>query len=166
MSLCDTRRSERIIRPSSLYAIVGLAVLLLATAGCNKGSQPTPASSSSTANPSNGQNGAASSTTTPSSANRQSATQAAPPQPVEKPKKPLSEMSAFEVAQNPAEYGFKKTATMDDGVMSGNDVYNGDLSMVIGRNEQWQLKKKDGTVLVLTVHMENGKPAKARWGGF
>jgi len=55
---------------------------------------------------------------------------------------------------------------MNDGNMSGSDVYNGDLSMVIGRNEQWQLAKKDGTVLVLTVHMENGKPARARWGGF
>jgi hypothetical protein len=166
MSLCDTRRVERISRPFSLYAIVSLAVLLLATAGCNKVSQPTPASASPTANPSNGQNTAAPSATIPQSANQQSATQAAPPQPVEKPKKPLSEMTAMEVAQNPAEYGFKKTATMNDGVMSGSDVYNGDLSMVIGRNEQWQLKKKDGTALVLTVHMENGKPARARWGGF
>ena len=97
---------------------------------------------------------------------KKSATQAAPPQSVEKSKNPLSEMSALEVAHNPAKYGFKKTATMNDGVMSGNDAYNGDLSMVIGRNEQWQLKKDDGTVLVLTVHWENGRPASARWGGF
>jgi hypothetical protein len=68
--------------------------------------------------------------------------------------------------KTPLNTWFKKTATMNDGNMSGSDVYNGDLSMVIGRNEQWQLAKKDGTVLVLTVHMENGKPARARWGGF
>lgn len=165
MILCDARRFGRISRLSTLRVMAGFCALSLAI-GCKNGSQPTPSTASPAASASNSQNAPAPTATTPQPAAQQSAPQAAPPKPVEKPKKPFSEMTAMEVAQNPAEYGFKKTATMNDGVMSGSDAYNDDLSMVIGRNEQWQLAKKDGKVLVLTVHVENGKPARARWAGF
>ena len=84
-----------------------------------------------------------------------------------KPKKPFSEMTAMEVAQDPAAYGFKKGGEIIDGVIRGNDVYNADLSMVYGINKQWVKQDLGGKVHLLTIHYDkSGKVLNARWGGF
>jgi hypothetical protein len=77
-------------------------------------------------------------------------------------------MTAMEVAQSgPASYGFKIGGEMNDGVMSGREAYNADLSMVYGINKQWLRTDPDGKVRVLTVHYDkSGKVLNARWGGF
>jgi len=166
MILCDARRLGRISRLSTLRVMAGFCALPLAI-GCHNGSQPTPSAASPAASASNSQNTPAPAATTPQQAAQQSAPQAAPPKPVEKPKKPFSEMTAMEVAQNPAAYGFKIGGEMNDGVMSGREAYNADLSMVIGINKQWLRTDPGGKVRVLTVHYDkSGKVLNARWGGF
>jgi hypothetical protein len=166
MILCVARRFGRISRLSTLRVIAGFCALSFAI-GCNNGSQSTPSPASAAASSSNSQNAPAPAATTPQPSAQQSATKVAPPKPVEKPKKPFSEMTAMEVAQDPAAYGFKIGGEMNDGVMSGREAYNADLSMVYGINKQWLRTDPDGKVHVLTVHYDkSGKVLNARWGGF
>jgi hypothetical protein len=81
-------------------------------------------------------------------------------------KKPFSEMTALEVALNPAAYGFKKNGSLIDGTMNGSDIYMGNQTMIMGVNQQWVKHDPDGKDMVLSVHLEKGKPVYARWGGF
>jgi hypothetical protein len=166
MIVLNAPRFRRISRLSTLYALAGFCALSLAV-GCNRGSQPTASTAPPAANASTNQNATTPAATTSQPANQQIATQAAPSKPVEKPKKPFSEMTAKEVAQDPAAYGFKKGGEIIDGVMHGNDIYNGDLSMVYGINKQWVRQDPGGKVHVLTIHYDkSGKVLNARWGGF
>lgn len=159
MILCDARRFGRIRRLSLLCALAGFCVVSFAM-GCNKGSQPTPSTTSPAAHASNGQNPPAGAAATSPSASQQSGTQAAPSKPVEKPKKPFSEMTAMEVAQNPAEYGFKKGGSMVTSPVNGSDLEP-------SRDDQWIKETKDGKVYILTIHYDkNGKMVYAKWGGF
>ena len=75
-------------------------------------------------------------------------------------------MTAIEVAQDPAAYGFVKNGELDDGVMEGGDIYIGNQTMVRGVNVQWVKHNSDGHDMYLSVHFEQGKPTYARWGGF
>jgi len=82
------------------------------------------------------------------------------PKAVEKAKKPLSEMSAMEVAQNPAAYGFKKGGSMALSPVPGSDLEP-------SKDDQWTKEDEDGKLYILTIHYDkNGKIVSAKWGGF
>ncbi len=66
----------------------------------------------------------------------------------------------MEVAQNPAEYGFKKGGSMVTSPVNGSDLEP-------SRDDQWIKETKDGKVYILTIHYDkNGKMVYAKWGGF
>ena len=73
-------------------------------------------------------------------------------------KKPLSEMSAMDVAKNPAAYGFKK-----GGSISEVPEYGGGEASTY---DQWTNKTSDGRLYILTIHYDkNRKILDAKWGG-
>jgi hypothetical protein len=78
-------------------------------------------------------------------------------------KKRFEDMTALEVAQDPAAYGFEKGGSMvmtptADGVREG---------VAPSRDEQWTKKTEDGRVYILTIHYDkDGKLVHAKWGGF
>lgn len=77
-----------------------------------------------------------------------------------KPKKPFSEMTAMEVAQNPAACGFKKGGSMSTSPVQGSDLEP-------SRDDQWTKETSDGKLYILTIHYDkNGKIVYAKWGGF
>ena len=77
-----------------------------------------------------------------------------------KPKKPFSQMTAMEVAQNPAAYGFKKGGSMVTSPVNGSDFEP-------SRDVQWTKETRNGKLYILTVHHnKNGKIVYAKWGGF
>ena len=103
----------------------------------------------------------------PASTNGAKAT-SVPSQPTPPPAstKKFEDMTAMEVAQDPAAYGFEKGGDMVDGVMSGTDAHFGDQSWIRGINKQWTKKTPDGKAYILTIHYENDKIQAAKWGGF
>ena len=81
---------------------------------------------------------------------------------VSKPKKRFEDMTAMEVAQDPAAYGFEKGGSMETnpteaGLRAG---------MKPSRDDQWTKKTSDGKLYILTIHYEDGKLVSAKWGGF
>lgn len=159
MILLNGRRVGRMRRLFTLCVMAGFCVFSFAI-GCNKGSQPSPSAASPTASASNSQNAPTPDAATSQPASQQSVTQVAPRKHVEKPKKPFSEMTAMEVAQNPAEYGFKKGGSMVTSPVNGSDLEP-------SRDDQWIKETKDGKVYILTIHYDkSGKMVYAKWGGF
>jgi hypothetical protein len=74
--------------------------------------------------------------------------------------KRLEDMTAIEVAQNPAAYGFTKGGTMSMVPVKGS-------TMEPSRDEQWTKKVSNGKIYILTIHYDkDGKMVSARWGGF
>jgi hypothetical protein len=173
MILLNVRRFRQFGRLHAMSVLACFCALSFAV-GCNGGkatgaSQPTPGPATPAASASTSQSAPAPAAPTPQSASQQTSKavpQAAPPKPVEKPKKPFSEMTAMEVAQNPAAYGFVKNGDLINGVMVGRDIYIGNQTMIAGENRQWVKHKPDGNDIYLSVHFEQGKPTYARWGGF
>ena len=74
--------------------------------------------------------------------------------------KRLEDMTASEVAQNPAAYGFVKGGTSHLVPVNGSN-------MEPSRYDQWTKKTPDGKMYILTIHYDkNGKMVNAKWGGF
>jgi peptidoglycan hydrolase-like protein with peptidoglycan-binding domain len=88
------------------------------------------------------------------------ASSSAPKPPV---KKRFEDMTALEVAQDAAAYGFERgggmvTTPTADGVREGFPA---------SRDEQWIKKTPEGKLYILTVHYDkDGKLMAAKWGGF
>jgi hypothetical protein len=86
----------------------------------------------------------------------------ASPSPKAPVKKRFEDMTALEVAKNPAAYGFKQGGSMAitptaEGVREG---------FPSSRDEQW-IKESDGKLYILTIHYDDhGKLVSAKWGGF
>ena len=76
--------------------------------------------------------------------------------------KRFEDMTAIEVAQDPAAYGFvksgsKRTDPTEAGLRAG---------MKPSRDDQWTKKTPDGKLYILTIHYEDDKLVSAKWGGF
>lgn len=85
---------------------------------------------------------------------------AAAPSPKVHGKKSFKNMTAIEVAQDPAAYGFKKGGTMALSPVKGS-------TMKPSYYQQWIKKASAGRVYILTIHYDmGGKIISAKWGGF
>lgn len=77
-------------------------------------------------------------------------------------KKKFEEMTALEVAQDPAAYGFEKGGSMETTLTQAGI----DAGMKPSRDEQWTKQATNGQLYILTIHYEDDKIVYAKWGGF
>jgi hypothetical protein len=71
-------------------------------------------------------------------------------------------MTAMEVAQDPAAYGFEKGGSMETNPTAAGVA----AGMKPSRDDQWTKKTSDGKLYILTIHFEDDRMVYAKWGGF
>ena len=77
------------------------------------------------------------------------------------PKKKLEEMTAMEVARDPAAYGFKKGgSTMTEPTAAGLLA-----GMKPSRTDQWTKETEGGKLYLLAITYQDDKMVSARWSG-
>jgi hypothetical protein len=134
---------KQMIMKANLTKALIMAAMLLA--GCTKSNEPTPTTATNT-----------------TSAVIDKATAQAPPSTSASPKKKFENMTALEVAQDPAAYEFKKGGSM---VTSPNALGLSE-GLKPSRDDQWTKDAADGKAYILTIHYEDDKIVYAKWGGF